>query len=191
MKKLTIILNSFIATLTLIACSNYKYSDDELKKYAYVSTNFDMNILNQANKLEITVLGTSMSKPLYNGECNLDSKINNNLKILLANSDIYLDNDPIKGFDQCAIFLKYHLTNNSTISIYRAYKPGIEPQGINHSYLLNDELYYKDFYNCWMNISFDNISNGKYILDLKNIENLKKLNTVFDYLYTYLDIEFK
>lgn len=189
MKKLAIISNLFISTLALLACSNNK--NTELDKYAYVQTNFDMNVLNSASKLETTVLGTSMSKPLYEGECKLDSTINSNLKNLLIKSEIYFDNDPIKGFNQCTIIFKYHFANNSTISIYRGYEPKTEVQGMSHSYLLNNKLLYKDFYNCWMSINSDNTVKAQYILDLGSLKNLKELNNVFDDLYTYLNIEFK
>ena len=143
MKKLAIISNLFITTLTLMACSNNENA--ELKKHAYIQTSFDLNVLDLAIKLETTILGTSMSKPLYDSEFKLDSTINSNLKNLLIKSDVYFDNDPIKGLEQCAIIFKYHLANNSTISIYKGYEPKTEAQGINHSYLLNNKLLYKDF----------------------------------------------
>ncbi len=194
MKKLINYFAILITSLSLISCSNNSNVnsdvDDETKKHAYILSNFDLNILDQAIRLETTILGTSMNTPLYEGELDLKSSINEQLVYLFKNSDVYEDNDIRKGLDHSLIDLEYIFSDGSNILIYRDYKPNNEPDSNKHSYILNNELLYKDFYSCFMCITTNNFEKSKYILDLKTSENQNKLTAIFDELYDYLNIEF-
>lgn len=194
MKKLFTYFTILITSLSLISCSNNSDVnsdvDDESKKHAYVLSNFDLNVLDQAIKLETRIIGTKMGIPLYDGELDLKSSINEQLVYLFKNSDVYVDNNLIKGFDHSTIDLIYNFTKESKIVIYNIYYPNIKLNGDKHSYILNNKLVYKDFYCCYMWIFKNNIDYAPYILDLKTIENQNKLITIFDELYDYLNIEY-
>ncbi len=195
MKKLIIYFTILITSLSLISCSNNSNVnsdvDDETKKHAYILSNFDLNILDQAIRLETTILGTSMNMPLYKGELELKSSINEQLVYLFKDSDVYVDNDMFKGLDISLVHLKYDFADGLNVIIYDAYEPNIGLHNYKHSYILNNELVYKDFYACFMCVTTNNLDDVRYILDLKTSENQNKLITIFDELYDCLNIEFK
>lgn len=165
---------SIINFLFLPSCSNVDQYPENVREIAYTRSNFDISILNEANKQVYEIFGCEHETgPVYSCEFDKNSNLSKELMILFKDSVIYNDKNYIIG--ESLLYFCYSFNNNKSISINGTFDVDEKVKPENHPYYDGNNIYYKDFYLCRMLVVEENYENIEhYIIDLQTKENLQK-----------------
>ncbi len=177
-----------ISFLFLSACSNINQYPENIKNCAYTRSDIDISVLNDANEQEYEIYRNSCeTQAIYKKEFNKNSDLSINLLNIFESTIIYNDTNPMKGGFYNYVCFVYYFDDDNFISIGRYYEENNEIESINAPYYDGNNIYYKDFYLCWMvKGTLDLSHREKYVLDFQTKENMEKyLNLVASIIKEY------
>lgn len=177
-----------IGFLFLSSCSNINQYPENVREYAYTRSDFDISVIENANRRDIEIYGESCGTPsIYKNGFDRNSYLSINLLNLFKTTIIYNDTNPVKGGFYSFVCFVYYFEDDSYMSIGRYYEDNDEIEPINAPYYEGNNIYYKDFYLCWMVKGTIDLSyREKFVLDFQTKENLQKyLNLVHTVIKEY------